>query len=376
MGWTGAIMLLLTASRQAGGPRPVWKVDLEKTGLRSFQTQVNLTWSRQQNVIFLSPDRLLVYQVNQLAEPARLTGRNRSGGAGNFFLEVRILDARNGHIIQKLRLPASAGFSTILPTRNGKLIVRTGESLRLCTQTFQILASRKLSLTGEAPVELWQIGISPAGGQIALVHERATPSPAVVTDEKAISEVEILDTGTLKTVRQFSVSRRLTPWSVGDGFLVTAAPGQVTGAPRFGLLDFDGNWSALAVKGDHCNDHLIALGAGTLAAWGCGRLAVVNTDGEKLFTHELGSRVTVGSARRSGRYLAVELDRHVQITLPGTNFPFTMPKPQRLDLYDLSAKKRLLSLAVKSDNLYYAISDNGGLAVIEGSTVALYRAEN
>lgn len=377
MRWMAIIMVLLQPLGWAENPRPVWTLNLEQRyGLRSFQTQINLTWSKQQNVVFLTSGRLLLYQVNQLAEPARLAARNASGGAGNFFLEIRVLDVRKGNLIQSLRLPASADFSAILPAQNGRLIVRTGETLRLCTQEFRTLASRELPLKGEAPVELWQIAVSPSGAQLALVHEQATPSPAVVTDEKAISEIEILDAETLKTVRKFSMSSRLSPWSAGDGFLVAADPGQLTGERRWGYLDFEGNWKALAVKGESCNYHMRALVFESMAVYGCGRLAVLNAEGKKLFAHDLRSHDTVGSVSRAGRYLAVELDRQMAIDLPGTNFPFTMPKPDRLELYDLETNKRLLSLAVKSNNLYYAVSDNGALAVIEDSTLALYRADN
>lgn len=369
-------MVLLEALARAGNPRPVWTIDLEKDGLRSFHTQINLTWSKQQNVIFLDSRRLIVYQVNQLAEPARLAARNTSGGAGNFFLEIRVLDVRDGHVIQSLRLPTDAAFSAILPTRSGKLVVRTGETLRLCTQEFQTLVSRTLPLKSEDPIEFWQTGISPSGGQIALVHEQATPSPAFITDEKAMSEIEILDADTLKTLKKFTVPSRLSPWSTGDGFLVAPDPGHVIGERRFGFLDFEGNWTALAVRGDKCNYHLNALGSMSLAARGCGRLAVVSTSGEKLFTHNVSSHDAVGSVRRSGRYLAVELDHQILGTIPGANFPIMVPKPERLELYDLDSKKRLLSLAVKSKNLYYAISDNGAMAVIDGSTLAVYRMEN
>jgi len=369
-------MVLLEALAWAGNPRPVWTIDLEKHDFRTFQTQINLTWSKQQNVVFLASGRLIIYQVNQLAEPARLSARNSSGGAGNFFLEIRVLDVRDGHLIQALRLPTDATFSTILPTRSGKLVVRTGETLRLCTQEFQTLASRTLPLESEDPIEFWQTGVSPSGGHIALVHEMATPSPMLITDEEATSEIEILDADTLKTVKKFRVSQRLSPWSAGDGFLVTADPGHVVGERRFGFLDFEGNWTALAVQGDKCNYHLSALGLRSLAARGCGRLAVLSTSGEKLFARNVASHDIVGSVRLSGRYLAMELDHQIMGSIPGANFPIMVPKPERLELYDLDTKKLLLSIAVKSKNLYYAISDNGALAVIEGSTLAVYRTEN
>ncbi|MGH9570455.1 MAG: hypothetical protein ACRD4F_12490, partial [Candidatus Angelobacter sp.] len=59
-------------------------------------TRLSLTWTRQQNVIFLTPDRVALYQVEQLRNPAPLSKRNRTGGAGNFFIEFRVFDVHDG----------------------------------------------------------------------------------------------------------------------------------------------------------------------------------------------------------------------------------------------------------------------------------------
>jgi hypothetical protein len=153
-----------TVSDQAS-PTLVWRLDLQKDlGLRGFQTQFGVAWRSQQDAVFLTPERVLLYQVNQIREPARLAGRDSSGGAGNFSLEIRILDVRYGHLVKTLRLPTSAGFSKIIPTHDGKMIVRTGDSLFLCTDDFQPLASRTLPIRGRRRLKLGRLASRPQAG--------------------------------------------------------------------------------------------------------------------------------------------------------------------------------------------------------------------
>jgi hypothetical protein len=74
--------------------------------------------------------------------------------------------------------------------------------------------------------------------------------------------------------------------------------------------------------------------------------------------------------------LAVEKVRQVRSTIPGSSFPIMVRKSDRLEVYDLTTSKRLFSLAVRGDNLYYKIAVTGTLVVVDGLTAALYRLEN
>lgn len=375
-------VLLFTSAAAApdqASPHPAWILNVqEKLGLRKFESQLNLPWSKQQDVAFLAPGRVLLYQVNQLREPARLTGRDSSGGAGNFSLEIRVLDVGDGHVVKALRLPTSAGFSRIIPTHDGKMIVRTGDSLFLCTDDFKPLASRALPIKGEAPMETWQIAVSPSGRWVVLAHELVKPSHAsLVTSGRdwARSEIEVLDADTLKTVKTFSVPHRLASWSAGEAMLVTGNPAPAGGAPRFGLLSFDGKWTPLEVKDEGCPYKVESFTQEQIAVYGCGKVVVLGARGEKLFSRDVGGD-SVGSVGLAGRYLAVEEVRQVRTTIPGSNFPIMALKSDRLEVYDLTNSKRLFSLSVRGDNLYYEIAATGTLVVVDGLTAALYRLEN
>jgi hypothetical protein len=82
---------------------------------------------------------------------------------------------------------------------------------------------------------------------------------------------------------------------------------------------------------------------------------------------------SVGSVRLSGQYLAVEIAREVQGVIPGTNFPIVMPISERLEVFDIQAGKKLLSLPAHNESLDYEISAEGNLVVVDGTSIALYR---
>jgi hypothetical protein len=374
---TISLFAALPAFPQAGA-RPVWTLNIEgQLGMRPFTTEYTQTWSKQQDVVSLSPEHVLVYQVNQRTEPARLAGRDVSGGAGNFFLEIMILDVRDGRLLKRVQLPTNAGLSKILPTHDGKMIVRTGESLFLCKEDFQPLASRTLPIKGEAPLERWQIGVSPSGKQLVLVHQQIRPAITMEEprDRFALSEIEVLDADTLKTVKAFNLPHPLSSWSAGENFLVVSGPAPMDGEKRFGFLDFEGRWVPFEIKDDRCNYEMDILADGYIAAYGCGRVAVADSDGHKLFSHEISKKYSIGSMGLGGRYLAVELAREVKTTIAGTNFPIMTPKSERLEVFDLSLNKLLLSLPARSEKIYYRLSGAGDLVVVDGPNVSLYRID-
>ena len=86
-------------------PEPKWKIDLlQRYEFQAFDRTISSRWSLNQDVLFLSPDRILVYQVNRSRAPVSLAGRDASGGAGNFLLDIRVLDVRVFNIrVVKLR---------------------------------------------------------------------------------------------------------------------------------------------------------------------------------------------------------------------------------------------------------------------------------
>src|SRR5260221_12792126 len=92
-----ALLCLCSAYACAQSAQPKWKVDLlERYGFQAFDRTINFYWTLHQDVLFISPDRILVYQVNRARGTTKLAPRDASGGSGNFILEIKILNAPDG----------------------------------------------------------------------------------------------------------------------------------------------------------------------------------------------------------------------------------------------------------------------------------------
>src|SRR6516162_2338801 len=91
-----AALLLLFCSPAGGEPAPRWETKLKSAGLSTFERGPGSLWMIQQGILFLTPERILLYQVNRTAKQAKWVRRESSGGAGNFFLNFKVLNAQNG----------------------------------------------------------------------------------------------------------------------------------------------------------------------------------------------------------------------------------------------------------------------------------------
>ncbi|MGZ4876006.1 MAG: hypothetical protein ACXV5R_12600, partial [Candidatus Angelobacter sp.] len=174
--WIKAIALLClcwSACAGAESAQPKWTADLrQRYEFQAFDRTINFRWTLHQGVLFISPERVLVYQVNRSRGAAKLAARDASGGSGNFILEIKVLNAQDGSEVKSLQLPTNAEFSKVIATRDGRFIVRTGDVLYLYSADFTRLASHALPLKRQVQEEGWQIGVSPSGDEVQLVHQQ------------------------------------------------------------------------------------------------------------------------------------------------------------------------------------------------------------
>ena len=383
--WITAVALLCLCwpdHGRAQSAEPKWRVDLrERYEFQAFDRTINFRWTLHQDVLFISPDRVLVYQVNRTRGPARLAPRDASGGSGNFTLAIRVLNAQDGKEIKSLDLPTSAEFSKVMATRDGKFIVRTGDILYLYSPNFERLASRPLPLKRAVQEEGWQIGVSPSGDEVALVHQQIFKRNALSANsriEKAQADVEVLSADNLETIKSFSLPWFLSAWSAADHALLSSSPTSWAPAATFGLLDFTGHWSPLMpdwTSPEHpCAYQAAALEHQLFAAFGCGNLSVFPRTGEKLFSLKTGTKEFVGSVLGGGDYLAIQWERRFVRHDTAANIPIAVAQPLRLDLYAFRNEKPLISVAVHAGNLYYAVSPRGDMVVVDGTALSLYSA--
>ena len=363
---------------------PRWKINLQQTqGLQRFDREVNALWMTQQGVLFLTPEQVLVYQVNRSARHARLAPRDASGGAGNFLLNIKVLSVQDGHLIRSVDLPTNGAFSSVLATGTGGFVARTGATLGLYSANFQLVASRELPSAKAAPFEDWQVEVSPSGAAIVLLHEQVFAPAEVLSDNtvlhdgKATVEVELLDSETLRPKKTFALSHILPFWTLADDVLFSSNPAHSYSDGQVGTLDFDGHWSPIRadspLTASSCPYSLSAIDQQRFVLYGCEAFAVLSTAGKRLFSHNDG-RYEFRSVAASGPYLAAACD-HYRLgrnTLDSSSVLTT--RADRIEVYDLDKHARLLSIPVHSERAFYAISAQGDLVVADGANLEVVQA--
>jgi hypothetical protein len=365
----------------ANAPEPKWKIDLkDRFNFQAFDRPISFRWTLHQGVIFLSLDKLLVYQVNRSRAPVKLAPRDASGGGGNFTLDIRILSAQDGHELKALRLTTSAEATEVLPTREGRFLVRTGDVLNLYSAEFQMIAAKALPLQRKVVEEDWEIGVSPSGKEVVLVHQqifkRDQLSPASDI-EKASADVEVLKEETLETVSKFTLPWFLASWSAGEHVLLSSKPWLSYDPAIFGWLDYQGMWTPLRLAeyspSQHCAYQATTLDAQFFAAYGCGTLSVFPQNGQTIFSLKSSAKEYVGSVKGSGSKLAVQMERHLVKLDNAANVPIRIAKPLRIDVYDTASRKAIFATPVHRDRVYYALTPQGTLAVVDGTSLLLYQ---
>ncbi|HSM86063.1 MAG TPA: hypothetical protein VLT16_07930 [Candidatus Limnocylindrales bacterium] len=380
-----ALVLFLLLAAVAKTP-PRWQADLVKEyGYTRFDREFSVAWTKQEGVVFLPDERVLVYQVDRVAEQPQLSARDATGGAGNFLLKITVFNAQDGAPIKSLTLPTSGELSSVLPANSGKFLVRSGDVLYLYSAEFTPIAKKDLPLRREAPVENWSIQVSPSGQEAVLMHYQIFAQPqilmdgSVVTEGKATTDVEVLEAGTLQVKKRFSLGHSLPLWEAVDGMLVTSDPAHSYSDGRLGRMDYTGRWTPLSahfkVEKRQCPYGVSAAGPGRIAIFGCEDLTVLSVDGRKVFSRK-DSLLSFASARANHDLLAIECNRYRLARFSPSGGSEFAVQPDHLELYDMARGTRLLSVPVKSDRVKYAVSSQGTLAVVDGPLLRIFRAGN
>jgi hypothetical protein len=380
--WVSALLLLCCpAWMLAKSSR--WQTSLEQLGLQSFDREVAALWMSQQGVVFLTPDKVLVYQVNRTQEQAKLAPRGAAGGAGNFFLNIRVLGVQDGRLLRSLDVPTNGMLSRVMATKDGGFLVRAGTAIYLYSPDFVQRASRELELEKKAPYESWQVRISPSGAEIFLLHEQVYKTAEVLADNTVLHDgeakvdVEVLSSETLKPVKKFTLTHTLAFWAPAEDFLVSSNPAHSYSDMQVGIMDFNGSWSPIhadfQLEKSYCGYSVNAIDQQRVVLYGCENFIVLSTAGKKVFTVN-DPRFIFGSTAASGGYLAVSLD-HYRFGQEGPHGNSAMTThADRVAVYDLDRRSRVTQVSIHGQSVYYAISPRGDLAVVDGLALELVPA--
>ncbi|HXB22590.1 MAG TPA: hypothetical protein VNV88_14485, partial [Candidatus Solibacter sp.] len=347
---------------------PLWTANLYKDyGFQRFDREIRANWLGNQGLAFLSAGRIAVYQVNQKAERVKLGPRDASGGAGNFYLQLEILDSRDGHEIAQLRLPACGMLSGIMPTHDGNFIVRTGEMLNLYSSSLQRVASYRLPLEkGES--QIWETQVASSGDIVVAIRR---PLYADLALQGKPTYVEILDATTLQLKNAFS-PQHPAGWfsSVGDHWILSDAP---QGKRQWSMMDFNGNWNrfdpSLSSLLRFRYRYFELLAHDYLAVYGKGQLVILSKPEEAIFKLVQPHQFFESLATTDG-FLAVKI-----ASRPAAyeNGKVILPDTAQVEAYDLKSQSRLVSIEVSTKGLYFAISPQGDLGIIHEGRLEVLR---
>ncbi len=367
MPWLIGLLFFGLSAEPAPLPgQPLWTANLAKQyGFQRFDREINKNWLAYQGLVFLSPERIAIYQLNRKTERVSLSSRDASGGGGNFYLQVEVLDIRDGHEIAQLRLPACGMFSSVMPARDGNFIVRTGEMLSLYSPSLQKMASHRLPLEqGES--EAWETNVAPSGEVVVAVRRQMYPDFAFPGKS---TYVEILDAATLQLKNAFN-PQYSAGWlmSTGDGHILSYAP---AAGWHWTLMDFEGHWKRFDLSTSPLARFRYRkfglLAHDYLAVYGEDQLVVMSDPTQAVFTlvepHQFFHSLVA-----SGRFLAVEVANHPPSYKNGQ---VRLPNSVQVATYDLKTQSKLLSVDVPSKGLYFAVSAQGDLGIIHGDQLQI-----
>jgi hypothetical protein len=356
-----AIVLILCAPATAGKQQracapPVWTVNLAETySFRSFGIE-NLGdaphpqgWAESRGVTFLSPHLIAIYQVLPSSEPPTLTDRLGDGKIRPFVLQIQVLASSDGKPVKSLQFTTGLHanrfsaklewaflFPSILPTHDGRFLVRTKDMLRLFSADFVEIACKELASNREATSEEWKFSVSPRGDQVYAEHSEDFFSK----NEPGLGHFKLtrylFDADTLKTLRSWDYRER--PW----------------GAP----------WERSKYKTE---------GGGR--GKGPNEIVVLPDQTHPGFTVTLRGKDRSRSEVLTDALLAVEI-HHYRAD------PFDVGRcsnPVRLAIYDLASKSEKCSIPIAKEagrcgsGFLYGVSSTGAVAVIQGTKLSLYR---
>jgi hypothetical protein len=281
-------------------------------------------------------------------------------------------------------VPTSGGHSQILSTRGGGFMVQAGSELYSYSPDLERIAERALPLEKSARMEDWQARVAPSGERLVLMHEQIFMAPELLADQtvihdgKAKVDVQVLNAATLQTEKSFTLEHTLAFWAPLDDRFISSNPAHSYSDGQAGTLDFSGNWSPVKMEvpkeSNACRLGMIAIDQQRVALYGCDAVIVLSTSGERLFAHH-DARLMFVSAFAAGPSLAVQCDHYRMEASGPSGGLLAGTRAERIEVYDLDSRARRMSVAIRGRKVYYAISAQGDLAVVDGPSLRVFHVE-
>src|SRR5262249_31708678 len=249
---------------------------------------------------------------------------------------------------------------------------------------FAKVAERAMNLSTSGRTEHWQARVSPSGEKLILMHEQVFMTPELLADQTVLHDgqakvdVQVLNAATLEREKSFMLEHTLAFWAPQDDRLISSNPAHSYSDGQMGVLDFNGYWSLVQAgvpkENNACRLGMIAIDEQRVALYGCDAVTVFALGGERLFTHR-DLRLMFVSALASGAYLAMQCDHYRMETSGPSGGLLAGTRPDRIEVYDVDSGTRRLTVPLHGGRARFAISAQGDLAVVDGSSLRVFHLE-
>lgn len=332
-------------------------------GPETARDRVFSVMSSSEGIAFTRDGTVVAYFVTK-AEAPELSNRKDAKLGSPFRLRAVFADVAGRKIAATNDWPTRAFPSWLMPTADGKLIIRTGDSLQLYSSQFSLVKERPLETSGKR-FESWHVRGSPSGRVLWLDHEDGE------------SKVEVLDASSLQQLSAWE-QETLGPWfSVSDHAIAKRPVGN---PQRVVIKSIKGQWHVLYDAGpgsclgqpSFVNDSMLITGP-------CDSVGLISTSGEILMKDKIRKGEHVEEdvvASQNGKMAAVSLMR-----TKGGAFDTTIRRSSTTVLvYDLERRTVVLRAEVNpipKSSYHFALSPDGAfLGVMTDSVIYVYETKD
>jgi hypothetical protein len=356
----------LSAQTRREANIPQWSFDLAPTGYRSAKSWRDTHFtlkSSSEGVSFIDGRTVVAYFVAK-DDITEFSNRKDAKQGSPFRLRAVFGDLSGRKVASTKDWPTREFQSWLMPTSEGKFVVRAAESLQLYSPDFSLVKELSLEATGRR-FESWHVAASPSGKVLWLDDEG---------DGK--SRIQVLDMNTFNQLAAWD-EQLLGGWFSVSNQAIAKRPVQYP--QRVVIKSVGGPWHILYDESGSCVTEPTFVNDETLITGPCGTLGLISTSGQILMTEKIPKGEHLESeiaASRNGRMAAVSLMR----TKGGAFDTAIRRSATAVVVYDLEQRRSVLRVNVDpipKSSYHFALSPDGAsLAVMTDSIVKIYDVKN
>jgi hypothetical protein len=354
--------------RSVQSATPIWQVDLTTSGYTQWDHSVSVMRSGNAGISFVDNATVAVYFVSRKV-PAELSKRGHLQESDPYHLRAVFLNAEDGNPKSTKDWPTRANETTLLVSSNGNLIVRTGETLRLYSSKFQLLAERNLPRAG-GPIRRSELRVSPSGRVLFLNRPEGSTSDIEILDAdsfRSLGSWKEFSLGAWYTVSDHSIAKSVPPTQTD----ITIQPFRAE--PR---VIYNGSSRCPNARGIAWAGDPVFVNNNELMAFTCEGLVLLSTEGEVLMKDKLakgeGIEKRIASSR-VGNVAAVSI-----MKTKGGAFDTAIRRSKtRIAVYDVTSRRPIDNIDVNPipESTYdFAVAPDGSsIAVLVDGSVKFYK---